>query len=226
LFRGDCHAVVLLACTVGGCMHIYPDPELPDIKVEWYTEDACQAASDRVTVSLATRDPAAEVATVTVPCAEAVTHFVDVARERYVVTGALEAEDGTVLTIFTEEIDLRDGLNERVFGFFGRSYGPFVTAAWTFDQGASCATLGATDVSLELAPVDQSTLYSISERCEAGMIMTTLSLQGTFTVTARALADSGTVAVSTTSAPFSFEAGKVVHLGTFTLSPCGDACGF
>lgn len=81
--RGDRWAAVAIALALGGCMRIYPDPELPDVLVEWSVEFECSEDTERVVVSLSAIDPAAEVGMVTVPCGDAGVRFDDVAPQRY-----------------------------------------------------------------------------------------------------------------------------------------------
>ena len=213
-----------LALAVTGCMRIYPDPELPDVKVEWYPELDCMADSDRVAVSITAGEPAVEVATATAPCADGSLRIVNVARERYHVTAQIEDEAGGMLGYYEEDIDLRDGLSERVSAFFGRGFDTLVHAAWTFDAGASCDSLEATQVSLWFAMPGQAPYVFAGESCAAGMTFQSVPVQGTYTVSARALGPRGFVAVSPETPPVELSPRLVVDLGTFVLSPCGDAC--
>ena len=45
-------AFAFLSLALGGCMVIYPDPELPDVVARWY-EDDCHADSSNVVMTLA-----------------------------------------------------------------------------------------------------------------------------------------------------------------------------
>jgi hypothetical protein len=224
LSRAERWPAVALAVALGGCMRIYPDPELPDVKVEWFPDGECEAASDRVVVSLTTGDPAAEVATITAPCSDAGVRIVDVARERYQVSARLEDEIGAVLSRYEQDIDLRDGLNERVSLFFNRGFDAIVEASWQFDPGASCASLGATRVELGFGLPGEAPVFAIGDACELGGLAQPIQLQGDFVVTALAIAGDAVVAASPESAPFSLVPGELVELGVLVLSPCGDMC--
>src|SRR5262249_8942450 len=136
-------AAAVIALALGGCMRIYPDPELPDIIVEWSAEAECGDDSDRVVMSLSTVGPEAEAGTRPAACRDGTARFDDVERERYRVTTRLENVAGVALGGAEEEIDLRDGLNERVFAYFGRVADSNFRVTWTFDMGASCDALSA-----------------------------------------------------------------------------------
>jgi hypothetical protein len=222
--RVDRSVAAALAVAVGGCMRIYPDPELPDVKVEWFADGDCVATTDRVVVSLSAGDPAAEVGLVMAPCADASLRIADVARERYHVAATLEDGAGAMLGYYEEDVDLRDGLNERVSAFFGRGFETLVRGAWTFDLGASCDSLSATQVAFGFAMPGEPAFTIASEPCATGMIVQSIPLQGTYVVSARAYAGNGVVATAPDSAPLAFSPGQLVELGTFVLSPCGAAC--
>jgi hypothetical protein len=119
LSRGDRWAAVAIALALGGCMRIYPDPELPDIVVEWFADFDCSADSDRVVVALSTSDPVGEVGRAAVPCRDGSLRFDDVARVQYHLSAHIEDPSGDVLGGYDTDIDLRDGIDERVSTFFG-----------------------------------------------------------------------------------------------------------
>jgi hypothetical protein len=213
-------------------MRIYPDPELPDIQVEWFAESECIGASDRVVISLSTIDPTDAIdpadptvvaKVVTVPCAEAGVRFDDVARVRYRVSTRLEDPSGTVFGGRNEMIDLRDGFGERVVAFFGRSPEPNFRVAWSFDMAASCASLDATQMVLHAA-LSEGPIFFIYAPCDAPVFVQALPFDGTYTLTAHASTDLAEVASSAPSAPFTITRGEIIDLGTLTLTPCGAAC--
>jgi hypothetical protein len=226
LFRGDRWAVAAaaVALALGGCMRIYPDPELPDIVVEWLAEHECEEDTDRVVVSLATIDPPAEVGRVAVPCRDASMRFADVARVRYHVAATLEDQAGVVYGGGQAELDLRDGLSERFFAFFGRVPGSNFRVAWTFDLGASCASLPATMVVVRASMDGGGPPRFFSAFCEAPVLLDALTPEGTYTLTARAFGMNGIVAASPDSAPLAVTRGTITDFGTLTLSPCGATC--
>src|ERR1051325_8713627 len=84
LFRASLVAVIAL----GGCMRIYPDPDLPDVEVSW-TKDDCAPGTGDVVVSLVGVDTPSYRSDVTVACNTLKTTYNDVARERYRVEGQL-----------------------------------------------------------------------------------------------------------------------------------------
>jgi hypothetical protein len=216
--------LVAVALALGGCMRIYPDPELPDILVEWFAELDCSEDGDRVVVSLSAVDPAAEVGMVAVPCRDGGVRFDDVARARYHLAAHLEDTAGAPLGGYDTDIDLRDGLNERVSTFFGRAGGSNFRVAWTFDMGASCAALSVTFMVLQASIPDGEPLFSWNAPCEAPVFVDVIPIPGTFTLSARAIAADAVVATSPESAPFAVASGAIIDFGTLTLSPCGTAC--
>ncbi|HWO18216.1 MAG TPA: hypothetical protein VNO30_05550 [Kofleriaceae bacterium] len=111
-------AAAAIGLALGGCMRIYPDPELPDIVVEWLPEFTCVEDGERVVVSLVVDDPADAPGPVTAPCADAIVRLDDVARVRHQLAAKLEDAMGQVIGNYEQEIDLRDGLSERIFVFF------------------------------------------------------------------------------------------------------------
>lgn len=205
-------------------MRIYPDPELPDVVVEWFTENACLEDSDRVVVSLSTTDPAVEVGRVAAPCRDGTVRLDDVARVPYHVAVHLEDGTGAMLSDYDADIDLRDGLNERVSTFFDRSRDANFRVAWTFDMGASCAALSVTSVVVEVSLPGGQRLFFWNAPCESPVFVNAIPFPGTFTFSARAIAADGVVATSPPSAPFNVTLGAITDIGTLTLSPCGTTC--
>jgi hypothetical protein len=230
LSRGDrwaaaaAAAAAALALALGGCMRIYPDPELPDVEIEWLTEFACSEDGERVVMSLSAIDPATEIGPATVPCEDGGVRFADVARLRYRLAARLEDETGAVLGSHDEEIDLRDGLSEQIFVFFARASDRNFRVSWIFDMGASCASLNATTVQLEATRVGGGPTFYFDAPCSAPVYVDGIPLDGTYTFTAYALAMDGVVAVSPESAPAAIARGDITDVETLTLSPCGAAC--
>lgn len=222
--RTERWAVAAVALALGGCMRIYPDPELPDVVVEWHAEADCLDDGDRVLVSLSTADPVAEVGLAAVPCRDATVRFDDVARVRHRLAVRLEDAEGAVFGGNNGEVDLRDGLSERVFVFFGRAPDSNFRVAWTFDMGASCEALSALSVLLVASMPAGGPMFYFHAPCDAPVFLNAIPLEGTYTLTARAFSVDGVVAASPASAPFEVTRGAITDLGTITLSPCGDAC--
>jgi hypothetical protein len=227
LSRGDrwaAAAAAVLVLALGGCMRIYPDPELPDVEIEWLTEFACSEDGERVVVSLSAVDPVTEVGPATVPCGDGSVRFADVARLRYNFAARLEDETGAVLGSYEEELDLRDGLSEQIFVFFARASDRNFRVSWSFDMDASCTSLNATSVQLEATMVGGGPTFFFGAPCHAPVYVDGIPLDGTYTFTAYALAMDAVVAVSPESAPVAIARGEITDVETLTLSPCGAAC--
>ncbi len=205
-------------------MRIYPDPELPDVVVEWFAEHECAEDTDRVVVSLSAIDPPAEIGTITAPCRDASVRFEDLARVRYHVEAKLEDQTGLVYGDQEAELDLRDGLSERFMPFFGRVPGSNFRVAWTFDMGASCESLSAPTVVVRATMDGGGPPRSFIGFCESPILLDVLAPEGTYTLTARALRGNGIVAVSPESAPLAVTRGALTDFGTLTLTPCGASC--
>ena len=211
------------ALGLGGCMRIYPDPELPDVIVKWEPELACEEDDERVVVSLSSIEPATEVGTATVPCRDSSVRFEDVERISYRVLAKLEDQAGVVLGGDEREIDLRDGLSEQIDAFFGRTPGSNLRVDWGFDMGASCQSLGASRVVARTDEFGTDPLFFFFDApCAIGTLMGAIEREGTYTVRAWAIAgeNADVVAASPASAPFAVTRGATSEPGTLTLSPC------
>jgi hypothetical protein len=224
LSRGDRWALVALALGLGGCMRIYPDPELPDVVVDWFAELNCGDDSERVVVLLSALDSAAEDGMATAPCRDSSVRIDDVARERYHIIVRLEDTAGAVLSDFETDIDLRDGLSERVSTFLQRPRGGDFLVAWDFDMGASCESLSVAFVLLRASMPGGELVSSWSLPCEAASFANELPSFGELTLSARAMTANAVVATSPESAPLVSAPGTIVDFGTLTLTPCADAC--
>lgn len=218
--RASVIAIGLLA----GCMRIYPDPDLPDVRVEWSPELDCRSATDVVVATLNQGDPPAEVRTLTAPCGDGSVRFVDVPREQFLVAAVLEDTTGAARSNHLEDIDLRDGIGERVFAYFGGGASAFVTGAWTFDMGASCASLRADFVDLAFLGPDGAVVTAAAASCTDARFMQSVPASGTVTVQAVARSLSRVLAISPPSPPIELGLGLITDFGLLTMSPCGDAC--
>lgn len=207
---------VLAAGVTGGCMKIYPDPELPDIVVTW-DEYSCEDGSEQVRISLYAFEGTAPIDERTVPCNAVSVRFEDVARERYRVDGELVAGEQTYTTDGVEA-DLRDGVNERVYMYFDTFSN--LRIEWTFEPGSSCSSLGAQWVAIDVAYPDEAFGFSNTTPCQLPSYMMHLS-EETFRIRVRAIANNRTVAV----AP---EQDVVIGPGltdlAVVLAPCGADC--
>jgi hypothetical protein len=214
---------VAAALAAGGCMRIYPDPELPDVVVEWQPQ-SCAEDTDRVTMTLSTLEPEAEVATITVPCADEGATLPDVARLQYHLTTRLEDQAGEVRSTSEEEFDLRDGRNERVFAFFDLRPPINFRVGWIFDPGASCASLAVTEMSVRVSEPGGPVRFRYDAPCMPPDFLDMIPFPGVFTISVRAIATDAVVATSPESAPFQIDPLGFTDLGTLSLTPCGAAC--
>jgi hypothetical protein len=212
-------AFLLGVLGLGGCMTIYPDPELPDVKVDWFADD-CRPGVDQVELALVGVDDATFRATLERPCGELQTTFADVPRERFRLDATLRATSGTVISMFGQELDLRDGLDERASVFFGISN---VRVWWSFDMGATCASLAADAVLLDFASAMLPDPISFGVPCDAPPLFTEVP-DGTYTITAHAVSGTTTVAASPPTAELAISHDSFTDAGTLVLTPCGSAC--
>jgi hypothetical protein len=158
--RARALAVATAALALGACMKIYPDPELPDIVVEWSVEEGC--STDVATMRIeAVRDAAPDEPPVVedVVCSSGEGRIEDLARERYTVTVVLLDDEGEILGRAEPlDADLRDGTSSREHvWFFLRDEG-LVTVAWSFANGETCASLGAMSIQIEAFPTEDPLL--------------------------------------------------------------------
>ncbi|HEY5925061.1 MAG TPA: hypothetical protein VIV11_25440 [Kofleriaceae bacterium] len=209
----------IAALALAGCMKIYPDPELPDLVVEWFDGD-CREETPEIALELVGLDNPASGKQLTVPCAaEQTATFADIARERYRVEGTLLDPAGTPLNMSMAEIDMRDGLDETAYLYFGGTINFRVD--WTFDMGVSCASLMVDYVAIEFSPG----IFSHRAPCSFGGVSGTAP-DGVFTVRALAYSDEtlSVVAVSPSTAELAFSFSTFTEIGTLVMSPCGSSC--
>ncbi|HUS28810.1 MAG TPA: hypothetical protein VMZ53_09875 [Kofleriaceae bacterium] len=216
-------ASLLVVVALTGCMRIYPDPELPDVEVEWYEGDCDQPGIGDVSIELTGIDDPTAHHNVTVACGPAKTVIKDVSRQRFKVVGQLLMTSGEVYSAAEYEVDLRNGFDQTAYLYFG-SFDTF-RVAWTFDMGATCASVGADGVSVMFSMNDEP-FFATDERCELGAL-TGSAPSGTYSISAIAYNfDSGAV-LATSLAPVpdvTIQAGMRVDIGTIVLTPCGSSC--
>lgn len=191
-------------------MRIYPDPELPDVEVEWISQD-CRAGDEIVALTLDSKD-STDHRELSVACTELTATFADVKRERYVVTGELRTPEGALITPAEYEVDLRNGFDESAFLYFG-GFDNF-RVSWTFDAGATCDSLHVAYIDVRLS--DQ---FGLGMPCDFGS-GTGNAPDGDFTVTLRAF-EFGRDAPVAESEPklVTFDSASFTDIGTFTLVP-------
>ncbi len=213
--RADRLAVVLAATpAVGGCMVIYPDPELPDVIARWYEED-CRTGAATVTIALVGID-AESRAELTVPCGELTATFADVARERYRIEAHQLDDRGTAIRRADTLLDLRDGFDERAELYFGTL--PTFRVAWVFADGATCDSLRADAIWLGFSGQDMTLDHVRYAPCLQTPWFATIP-DGTYTLRITAEAGDATVAESSESEPFVIAQPGLADLGVITLTP-------
>lgn len=190
-------------------MRIYPDPELPDVDVEWLAED-CRAGDEMVYLALDGLDSMTHVER-TVACTAVKATFEDVKRERFHIRGELRDATGATITENEYEVDLRHGLDQTAYLYFG-AFDTF-RVAWIFDMGATCAAVGARDVELSFS--DQ---FGYQYPCEFGRLSGSAP-DGDFTITLRAKDADGMPVAESTPVDVTLDSTKLTDLGTLTLYP-------
>lgn len=202
----------------GGCMKIYPDDELPDIVASWEDFDCREGTGD---VRVAMRDfEGGVVSEVTVACSALLVRFEDVAREQYRVEGTLLDLDGEVYSRNQFEVDLRDGISERLSLYFD-AFSNF-RYAWTFESG-TCATNGIEGVALDVAYLDSPTFEVIFVTgCQFAPAFWTLP-EGHHRVRLRGRASFVTLALSPI-VEVDITRDEVTDVGDLVLVPCGTEC--
>ncbi len=196
-------------------MKIYPDPELPDIEVEWFEGD-CRDGGGEVDISLMGVDNTSFRADQTLPCLDVHAAFADLARERYRLDATLHTPSGDVVSNRSEDLDLRNGLDKTVSLYFGDLKN--VHVAWTFDMGATCESLAADFVIAEFASTMFPEPFELSASCEDTQL-TGFVPDGTYTVVAHALSDMTTVAESPRSSEIVISFRLFADVGTLVMSP-------
>jgi hypothetical protein len=212
----------LIACitALAGCMKIYPDPELPDIEVEWYDGDCGETPTDMVLTLTGVDDTTVKLQT-SAACSTTKATFKDVPRQRYKLQGSLFDDTGEELNRAQAEIDLRNGIDEHADLWFG-SISNF-RVDWTFDMDATCASLGVDFVQVEFS-VDGEPRYGQGAPCPFRPLSGGAP-KGVYTLRAYARDYEGTIlAVSPEVPDLMFDFDTVTDVGTLVLTPCGDDC--
>jgi hypothetical protein len=210
---------MLVALGASGCMKIYPDPELPDAKFEWFTGD-CDATAE-MSISITGVDDPTEHHEVTAVCSDEKTTIKDVSRQRYTVTAQTLDEMGNVKMGVSDVLDLRNGYDRTAYIYFG-SFSDFI-AIWRFDMGATCASVGANLVNIEFY-VDNQFRTASGQTCTDGMLFSS-GEPGVYSVIARAM-DYETLETFAISQPQSgvVLGNGLVTIGPLLLTPCAPDC--
>lgn len=203
-------------------MKIYPDPELPDLEVQWSDFDCEEKMGTDVALALVGVDTPSFRRDLAVACADQKVTFVDIPRERFRLEGTLSGAGGETFGMHESEVDVRDGLDRTEYLYF-QTQDNFVVR-WTFDSGATCASLGADAVLIEFSTASQMGVFGFGDICEVGAMERSVP-PGTYTIHAVAYtSNADTVAVSPETAELVVDFKLLVDAGTLVLSPCGTMC--
>jgi hypothetical protein len=130
-----------------GCMRIYPDPELPDVIVEWPMD----CGDDGVTVRLEAVAADGTLISRDATCGAGQVRIEDLERARYTINASLlDASGGVLGRSYPSDVDLTKGLSRRTYVYEFVRDRSFYRVAWTFNGGDTCQTLGATTILVSL----------------------------------------------------------------------------
>ena len=204
---------------LGGCMKIYPDPELPDAKFEWFTGD-CENGGVEIDIAITGVDDPTEHHELTVPCSDEKATIKDVKRQRFNVMAQTRDAMGEGKMAYTEVLDLRNGYDTTAYLYFG-TFDNFY-AVWRFEVGTTCASVGANLVNIEFYVGDQ--FYSATGgSCADGMLIGSCD-PGVYSVIARAM-DFNTFETFAVSQPVEVTLTKdFANIGPLLLVPCAPDC--
>ena len=212
--------VLLVGPGAGGCMKIYPDPELPDAKFEW--SDCMGDDASTVAIAITGVDDPTEHHELTAACTDLEATIKDVARQRFNVSAELRDSMGTVTPAAEGGVlDLRNGFDETAYLYFG-SFENFVVT-WRFDMGATCASLGANEVNVSFSMNGQLSFGQGSTCSDGGLVGQ--GSPGVYSVTAAAIdfMTNETFAISQPIPDVTLGDG-VTEIGPLILTPCAPNC--
>jgi hypothetical protein len=212
-------ASLIALVALGGCMKIYPDPELPDAKFEWFTGDCGEGT--QMSIAITGVDDPTEHHETTALCSDEKATIKDVSRQRYTITAETQDDMGNVRMGMSDVLDLRNGYDRTAYLYFG-SFSDFI-AIWRFDMGASCASLGANLVSIEFYVEDQFRTAT-GRGCTDGMLFD-MGEPGIYSVIARAM-DYETLETFAISQPLPdvVLGNGLANIGPLLLTPCAPDC--
>ena len=209
-----------LLVLLGGCMKIYPDPELPDADVEWYSGD-CEVANGDVSITLTGIDDPTEHHETSAPCNAVMTTLADLSRQRFHVAGMLHDEAGGPFAEAETDIDLRNGFDQTAYLYFDARND--VRVRWSFAMGATCGSLQVDGVSVVLS-VDGVSYGDFGGPCDTILVAGSVPY-GTYRVEAYAYRSTGQI-VATLVDPIvdlMIQPGMRADLDIL-LTPCGSSC--
>jgi len=219
----DLRLAVLFAATVG-CMRVYPDPELPDVIVEW--PDTCGDDGVTVRIDVVSADGSAISRDAT--CADGSVRVEDLERTSQTITASLlDASGGVLGRAMPSEVDLRAGHSRRTYlPEFARDHS-FYRIAWTFEGGETCASVDATTMLIDLQNGERA-LWD-GGPCAGGTLGYPVPVEpGTYTLQlfARRAGDDAAVAASQPRPDVIIpDRGVLVDLGAIALTRCTPLCG-
>ncbi len=215
--------IAAAAASSAGCMRIYPDPELPDVIVEWSSECVDGARTVRVELT----SSAGEVTTADFECLAWEGRVEDLDREEHTVhVAVLDAQQEVLGRAIPTTVDLRDGVSKRTYvGTFLVDEG-LIDVAWTIAASETCATLGTDTVELRLTRETSST--SLTANCSAGTLDYDIPVEaGSYAAQLHAVdnATYQTVAISPLLPDVVVRPrGETTDLGTLELTRCAPSC--
>jgi len=215
-------AVLLLAGTAG-CMRIYPDPELPDVVVEWFND----CGDDGVTVRIDVVSPDGTQVSQDAACADGTDRVEDLERTTHTITASLLDANGVLLgRTMPSEVDLRKGHSRRSYmSDFVRDYS-FYRVAWKFDGGDTCESLGATAMAIDFW-TDELVTSGGGTCADGKLVYTPVIAPGTYTLQVLAVRPPDRTAVAASELRRDVvipDRGAVVDLGTIALTRCTPIC--
>lgn len=201
-------------------MRIYPDPELPDVEVEWY--DGYCADGAAMVLTLTGVDDETFAQQLSVPCRDQRATFEDVARERFSLVAALHDQAGAERARAEPiSVDLRNGLDETAYPYFTIDN---FSIAWQFESGYTCASTGFGYVSVHGSTPQGLRVFAQSAPCQAMSLIGT-GPEGTWNVDVIAYdADGVPVAAAPRIEAATLTFDTLTDLGLVTLAPCGVEC--
>jgi hypothetical protein len=209
-------ALLVLVVGLSGCMRIYADTELPDLAVRWSTFD-CEPEMPDLELTLRKLD-GTTVDVRTVACSDLALTFVDVTPARYVVEVRTYFPDGTLATASASAVDMRAAFNAEIDVYVGIRGN--LRFAWTFVDGATCASLDADAMVIEIDAPSQP----FDDVAACTLTPYVLFAYGdAVTLRLRAINSDMDVtrAVSDVVGPFALQSDGSRDLGTINLTPCG-----
>jgi hypothetical protein len=218
-------ATALAILLVASCMRIYPDPDLPDLKVEWQGACPPDATIAVELVPLGEQPKGAFAASA--PCADQRMVVADVERAKLRVVGVVHDASGALVTQSFAEIDTRDGNSKRASLFFEDPELGHVALAWTFAVGETCASLAAVNIEVTFLSEEMSSRSILLGFCDEGRLSNGEAVEaGVYSVEvlARGRANEPVAYAPAKAGVVVADRGALTDLGTVQLKPCDASC--